>query len=283
MNIKATTSQSYFPRRIATSVAIAVLLSILIVAIGAFSPGSTSFAQESETDDPPVNFRVTGVYTTSAGVSWEVPRNRGITNYVLVKYDHNGTEFVWSDNISDSTSGGASWTWGYIALTPDTQYRFVLYLRDAQNTIVVEKSLTVRTLTTGPLPAPALTAVVIEGMVDLSWEATAGAARYELWTWWDSDVGWQRLDDGNLTGTAYSHTDGTAGTTYFYAIRSVNAGGGTSAWSDSVSVTVPAPEPELSTPTLTAALGQGGVDLSWEATAGATRYELWTWWDSDVG
>ena len=149
MNFEVITTQAYFSRRIAASVAIAVVLLILIFALGALSPTSALLAQESETDDPPVNFRVTGVYTTSVGVAWEVPRNRGITNYVLAKYDHNGTEFVWSDNISDTTSGGASWAWGYITLTPDTRYKFVLYLRDAQNTIVIEKSLTVRTLTAG--------------------------------------------------------------------------------------------------------------------------------------
>ena len=46
------------------------------------------------TDDPPVNFRVTGFSATSAGVAWAVPRNRSITHYLLERYDHNGTEYV---------------------------------------------------------------------------------------------------------------------------------------------------------------------------------------------
>ena len=78
--------------------------------------------------------------------------------------------------------------------------------------------------------------------MDLSWEATTGAARYELWTWWDLDVGWQQLDDGNLTGTTYTHADVTAGTTYYYAIRSVSTEGEVSDWSEFVSTTAVASE-----------------------------------------
>ena len=238
---------------------------------------------ELATDEPPVNFRVTGFTDTTAGVAWEVPRNRGITNYVLQRYDHNGNEFVLGRTIDGQASGGGSAAWVHISLTPDTQYKYVLYLRDDQNTTVIEASVTVRTLTTGPLSAPTLTAEVSGSTVDLSWEAAAGAARYKLSTWWDSEVGWQRLDDGNLTGTTYTHTDVTAGTTYFYAILSVSAGGEMSTWSDFESVTVPASEPGLSAPTLTAESAQGGVDLSWGEVAGAARYELSTWWDSEVG
>ena len=52
----------------------------------------------------------------------------------------------------------------------------------------------------------------------------AGAVRYELWVW-DSVNEWQQLGGDNLSGTAYTHTGVTAGTTYYYAIRAVNAGG----------------------------------------------------------
>ena len=193
----------------------------------------------------------------------------------------------WAGPLDGQVSGGGSAAWAHISLTPDTQYKYVLKLRDDQNTTVIEASVTVRTLSADPLSAPTLTAEASGSTVDLSWEAAAGAARYELSTWWDSEVGWQRLDDGNLTGTTYTHTDVTAGTTYFYAILSVSAGGEMSTWSDFESVTVPASvpasEPGLSAPTLTAESAQGGVDLSWGEVAGAARYELSTWWDSEVG
>ena len=52
----------------------------------------------------------------------------------------------------------------------------------------------------------------------------AGAARYELWTWTD-DGGWQQLDDGSLTGNAYTHSEVTPDRTYWYAVRAVDAAG----------------------------------------------------------
>ena len=73
---------------------------------------------------------------------------------------------------------------------------------------------------------PVLTAEAGAGKVELSWEAVTGAVRYELYTWTSAD-GWQRLDDGGLTGTSYSHTGVTVSTTYYYAIRAVNTEGGT--------------------------------------------------------
>ena len=140
-----------------STLSIASLLSLLllIAPLSLFSQDSNppssdaTVTGELATDDPPVNFRVTGFSDTSAVVAWEVPRNRGITNYVLEIYEHNGTEFVWSDEISDTASGGSGWAWSFIKLTPDTQYKYVLYLRDDQNTTVIEKTVTVRTLTTG--------------------------------------------------------------------------------------------------------------------------------------
>ncbi len=89
------------------------------------------------------------------------------------------------------------------------------------------------------LSAPLLIAAAAQSSVVLSWRAVAGAVRYELWVW-DSVNEWQQLGGNTLAGTTYTHSDVTAGTTYYYQMRAVNAGGGTSAWSIRVSETVPA-------------------------------------------
>ena len=112
-----------------------------------------------------------------------------------------------------------------------------------------------------------------------------GAARYELWTW-TSAASWQQLDDGALTGTTFSHTGLTVGTTYFYWARAVNDSGAASDWSERSQATfvgsVPTSTPPstvamLAKPVLTAAAGQNAVDLTWPEVTGADRYELWTW------
>ena len=91
------------------------------------------------------------------------------------------------------------------------------------------------------LTAPALTVQAAAGAVELRWEAVAGAVRYELMVWWDDETGWQQVGGDNLTGTSYTHTDVTAGTTYYYTISAVNAGGETNDW-------LPEPYPSATVP-----------------------------------
>ena len=110
---------------------------------------------ELPTDDPPVNFRVTGYGHDWTGMAWAVPRDRGITNYVLQRYEHNGEEFVSSSSswriIEDDTNGGAGYAWSNGSLEPDTLYKYVLTLTNAAGITIIEKSVTVRTTpTSGP-------------------------------------------------------------------------------------------------------------------------------------
>ena len=92
-----------------------------------------------------------------------------------------------------------------------------------------------------PLSAPVLTAQAIEGEVKLSWEAVGGAVRYVLWAW-TSSGGRQRLDDGTLTDTTYTHTELAAGTTYHYTVLAVNAANEQGTWSPWIPATVPGEE-----------------------------------------
>ena len=157
---------------------------------------------------------------------------------------------------------------------------------------------------------PQLTAQAAAAAVELRWTEVSGAARYELMVWWDAGTGWQPIGGANLTGTAYTHTNVTAGTTYYYTIRAVNAAGGTSGWlgaetnrypsvtasqevpAGGTSTATPAPTATaagLSTPTpaasapsvpqLTAQARADAVDLRWTEVQGAVRYELMVWWD----
>ena len=132
-----------------------------------------------------------------------------------------------------------------------------------------------QTSTTSTLAAPELTAAGGESAVELSWTAVTGAVRYDLYAWNNSVDGWQQIGWDSLTDTTYSHTDATAGLTYYYAVRAVNAEGETSAWSDYVSATASS----VSTPTLTAEATASGIELSWAEDA--VRYELWTWTGTD--
>ena len=136
------------------------------------------------------------------------------------------------------------------------------------------------TPTASALSKPVLTAQAAAGnAIVLNWKPVAGAARYELWTWWADDPGWQRVDSG-LTGTSYTHSGLVAGRTYYYGLRAVDANGATSPWSDYPGETVSA---HLTAPSLTLAAGSGQIKLTWQKVAGAAKYELWTWWADDPG
>ena len=80
------------------------------------------------------------------------------------------------------------------------------------------------------LAVPSLTAQATDAGIALRWGAVAGAVRYELWTYWARDPGWQDIGGANLTGTSHTHADVTAGTTYYYSIRALNAAGEASPW-----------------------------------------------------
>ena len=126
---------------------------------------------ELSTDSPRVNFRVTGYATTSAGVAWEVPRNRGITRYSLQRYKHNGISYVAEGGTAyeaGATNGGAGHSAADIALEPDTRYKYVLELINDLDMTVIEKSATVRTLSTSSTSASStdatLSALTLSGV-----------------------------------------------------------------------------------------------------------------------
>ena len=185
--------------------------------------------------------------------------------------------WVW-DRVNDWRQiGGNSLTgtnYRHSNVTAGTTYYYAIRAVNADGETSAWSAYVPATAPGGPLSVPALTAEAAGSEVEVSWTAVAGAARYELWVW-DSVNGWRQIGGNTLAGTTYTHSDVTAGTTYYYQMRAVNAGAETSAWSDLVPATVPAAS--LSVPALTAEATESAVELSWTAVAGAARYELWVW------
>ena len=123
------------------------------------------------------------------------------------------------------------------------------------------------------MAAPILIATAGAGQIMLTWQPVSGADSYELWAW-ESAAGWQRLDDGSLTATSFTHSGLTAASTYFYTSRALSADGQQGPWSEHVHATAAA---ALAAPVLTATAGAGQITLTWQPVSGAATYELWVW------
>ena len=253
----------------------------------------------TSTDDPPMNFSVSGVGHDSISLQWEAaPRNRGIVSGKIQAHEHMGSGYQY---VASYDAGILAGELRVSHLRPDTLYKFILIFSNQAGDVVRRQTATARTqatqtpqatatptstplvtqatATATPVPpsAPVLAAEAVAGAVELSWDAVPGAVRYELWTW-TSEEGWQQIGGNNLTATAFRHDGLAAGTTYFYTARTHNSAGEASAWSEHVSATVPS---GLAAPGMKVVISKDAVELSWDAVPGAVRYELWTWTSED--
>ena len=105
---------------------------------------------ELPSDDPPVNFRITSFDEDEVSLAWEIPHNRGVTNYALERYDHDGKRFLFADwTVSGDVRGGGSVRESSEGLTAGSLYRYDLVLKSDAETVIMEKSLQVQTLAPG--------------------------------------------------------------------------------------------------------------------------------------
>jgi fibronectin type 3 domain-containing protein len=123
----------------------------------------------------------------------------------------------------------------------------------------------------GPPATPTgLTATAGNTQVALAWNASGGATAYDVKRSTVSGSGYATIT--SPTGTSYTNTGLTNGTTYYYVVAAKNAQG-SSANSSQVSATPNASVPPVPTG-LTATAGNTQVALSWSASSGATAYDV---------
>ena len=122
-------------------------------------------------------------------------------------------------------------------------------------------------------PAPAsLVASAGNAQVGLSWAASSGAMSYNVKRATVSGGPYSTIT--NVTGTSFTNTGLTNGTTYYYVVSAVNASG-ESANSSQASATPAAPPPAPPAPGgLAATAGNAQVALTWNASSGATSYNV---------
>lgn len=129
-----------------------------------------------------------------------------------------------------------------------------------------------------PPPATPVNVAVTSGtgQIVITWANVTGALSYNIY--WSTSSGVTLANGTKIANVAspYTHTGLTSGTTYYYVVTAVNAGGESSASAQVSGVTTPG------TPTgLSANPGFDQVTLSWPNVTGATSYNLY--WSTTSG
>jgi parallel beta-helix repeat protein len=152
-------------------------------------------------------------------------------------------------------------------LTNGTTYYYVVQAANAGSTS--PNSAQVSATPVAPPAAPTnVVATASNAQVSLTWAASAGATSYNVLRATASGGPYTLVKSGTVA-TSYVDQGLTNGTTYYYVVQAVNAGG-TSPNSTQVSATPVAPPAAPTNLTATASSGQ--VSLTWAASPGATTY-----------
>ena len=104
------------------------------------------------TDDPPMNFRVSGVDDDSVSLQWErAPRNRGIVSGKIEAHEHMGSAYQF---VVSYDAGLLAGELRASHLRPDTLYKFILIFSNFAGDVVRRQTVTERTQATQTTATP---------------------------------------------------------------------------------------------------------------------------------
>jgi fibronectin type 3 domain-containing protein len=181
-----------------------------------------------------------------------------------------------SYNVKRATTPGGPYTtlatgitatsYGNSALNAGSAYYYVVSATNAGGEGANSAEAGATTFPTAPAP---LTATAVSStQLNLAWGASNGATSYTVKRSATSGGAYTTLATG-VTGTSYSDTGLTAGATWYYVVSASNTG-------ESVNSTEASATTFAETPSGLAAtvVSSSAIDLSWNATAGATGYDV---------
>jgi hypothetical protein len=240
--------------------AIYELTSFLAVGIPAVPPLSTPANNATGVSTSPT--LSWGSVPTASGYDLQVSTNSGFTSIVV-----NQTGISATSHALSGLASGATYYWRVRAtnLVGSSSY-------SAARSFVTQ----VQTPAAPTLSNPADGASGISTSTTLSWQSVSGAASYDVQVSTASTFSTLFLNATGVTTTSRALSGLANGTTYYWRVRGVNAGGAGSFSAVRSFTTVPAVPavPTLSVP----ANGSTGVAtsqaLSWNSVAGATSYDL---------
>lgn len=228
-------------------------------AVSAVNSGGES-AQSSEVSVRPIAaFTITSATpasSTSVNVTW--PAAAGAATYD-VKY---GT----SAGVYLTTVTGVTSPYTLTGLTPNTVYYLVIQGKNAvgAGTSLNSNEVTFTTATAAPTGVVATS--TLSGNASLSWVAATGATNYRIYR--GTTSGSYAQIAAGVTGTTYTDTTVTDGTTYYYSVRAFNGTESPDSNEGSVRTIGNFTISGTTAPTSTT------IQVTWPAATGATLYDV---------
>jgi len=219
----------------------------------------------------PASVKVSSVTYDNAKLTWSAVAGR--TKYEVYRStEQNGTY----TKVAETTST----SYRVKGLMPGTTYYYkVRAYRTVSKTRVYGDYSPVAVVTTPAILSPAsLNAVPASfNSVKLTWGAVAGRTKYEVYRSTEQNGTYTKV--GETASTHYTDKKASPGTTYYYKVRAYRTVNKTKVYGDFSAIA--SAKPELSTPKAKASALTAGVNVSWSAVSGATKYEVYRAASSD--
>ena len=128
---------------------------------------------------------------------------------------------------------------------------------------------------TVPANVKLVSAKVVSGGIQVTWNETDGAAKYKVYCKDAANTVWKVI--AIVTGTSYVDKSAAAGVTYSYTVRGVDADGELSPGFDrtGVSATIPKPTAPADVTLGDAKVVTGGIQVTWNEADGAAKYKVY--------
>jgi fibronectin type 3 domain-containing protein len=168
----------------------------------------------------PTNQMVTNVTSNEIDISWQDNAGHQAQGYEILRATNHGTFSIIANLPPTSRTAPSPYTWSDTTVTPGNfyEYHILAYNSSGNNDFAGVNATTLTAAPTG------LAAATGPGAINLSWNSTNGATGYNVYRGTVSG-GPYTLIAPNVAATAYNDTGLANGTTYYYVVTGLDAGG----------------------------------------------------------